>query len=607
MILKALYDYYHRSKELARPGMEYKEIAFLIVIDEQGNFLRLEDCRIDNKRCKSFLVPKSVINRTNCPIANVCWDNCSYVLNYSKENLLIKNLSTDSQKLAHRKVKLQNEININEKNYATFYKKVEELHAALPGNTALMALHLFYSKGNKAILFSLQKDPLWEELCKNLTRNISFRINGEAIIIPEDKELVKFYLNSCEIGDKQHICLVTGEKGSIVKLTTATPVLGSQATAKLVSFQENLGYDSYGKEKTYNAPISHDAEFAYTTALKHLLDKDSKNMFRIAIKNSAGGANDWGSTRTFIFWASATSEVGMEAESCFYSLMNLQDDETDNPDKGVIQVEKVFKSIFSGELKQETNDYFYILGLAPNVGRLAVVYWKEIPIREFAGNILQHFEDMDIVDYRKEKRPYKGVYSMLSAVAIQGKIGDVQPNMPEAVIKSIFQNIPYPYSLYSACLRRIRAEQKLTQARVATIKAYLNRLSNNHHKLTVMLDKSNKNVGYVCGRLFATLEYLQKKSSGIDSIRQRYLNAASTTPAAVFGNLMNLSVHHEEKLSEPSIIFFRKLKNEIIDMLSADGFPTHLDIQNQGRFFVGYHHQMAEFYKTNKEDEDNVE
>ena len=630
MILKALYDYYHRSKELARPGMEYKEIAFLIVIDEQGNFLRLEDCRIDNKRCKSFLVPKSVINRTNCPIANVCWDNCSYVLNYSEANLPLKNPPADIQKLAVKEANIQKEREKNVKNYNTFCKKIEELHVALPENLSLKALHLFYGKGNETILAALQEDSLWEELCKNLTCNVSFRINGEPTIVPEDKELVRFYLNSCEIGDKQHICLVTGEKSSIVKLTTATPVLGSQATAKLVSFQENLGYDSYGKEKTYNAPISHDAEFAYTTALKHLLDKDSKNMFRIAIKNSAGGANDWGSTRTFIFWASATSEVGMEAESCFYSLMNLQDDETDNPDKGIVQVEKVFKSIFSGELKQETNDYFYILGLAPNVGRLAVVYWKEIPIREFAGNILQHFEDMDIVDYRKEKRPYKGVYSMLSAVTIQGKVGDVQPNLPEAVIKSIFQNIPYPYSLYSACLRRTRIDftrtekkmrqnfvlnnlrqksidEAIRQTRVATIKAYLNRLSNNHHKLTVMLDKSNKNIGYVCGRLFATLEYLQKKSSGIDSIRQRYLNAASTTPAAVFGNLMNLSVHHEEKLSEPSVIFFRKLKNEIIDMLSADGFPTHLDIQNQGRFFVGYHHQMAEFYKSNKEDEDNVE
>lgn len=596
MILKALYDYYHRSRELARPGMEYKEIAFLIVIDEQGNFLRLEDCRIDNKRCKSFLVPKSV-SRSSNPVANICWDNCSYVLNYSEANLPLKNSPVDIQKLAVKEAHIQKEREKNGRNYNTFCRKIEELHVALPENLSLKALYLFYGKGNETILAALQEDSLWEELCKNLTCNVSFRINGEPTIVPEDEELVNFYLNSLSDhrADKEsRACLITGEKGSLVELTTATPILGSQATAKLVAFQVDSGYDSYGKEKAYNAPISHDAEFAYTTALTHLLRKESRNMFRIA-------------TRTYVFWASAISEVGMEAESCFYTLMSLQEDETDNPDKGIIQVEKVFKSIFSGERKAEANDRFYILGLAPNSARLAVIYWKEISIREFAGNILQHFEDMEIVDYRKEKRPYKGVYSILSSVAIQGKIGDVQPNMPEAVIKSIFQNIPYPYSLYSACLRRIRAEQKLTQARVATIKAYLNRLSNNHHKLTVMLDKSNKNVGYVCGRLFATLEYLQKKSSGIDSIRQRYLNAASTTPAAVFGNLMNLSVHHEEKLSEPSIIFFRKLKNEIIDMLSADGFPTHLDIQNQGRFFVGYHHQMAEFYKTNKEDEDNVE
>lgn len=66
----------------------------------------------------------------------------------------------------------------------------------------------------------------------------------------------------------------------------------------------------------------------------------------------------------------------MEAESCFYSLMSLQEDETDNPDKGVIQVEKVFKSIFSGERKVETDDSFFILGLAPNSARLAVIYWK---------------------------------------------------------------------------------------------------------------------------------------------------------------------------------------------------------------------------------------
>ena len=124
-----------------------------------------------------------------------------------------------------------------------------------------------------------------------------------------------------------------------------------------------------------------------------------------------------------------------------------------------------------------------------------------------------------------------------------------------------------------------------------------------------MLDPLNNNVGYVCGRLFATLEHLQKQSSGIDTIRQRYLNTASTTPAAVFGNLLNLSVHHEEKLDASSFIRFRRLKDEIVELLSAQGFPTHLDIQDQGRFFVGYHHQMAEFFrkKETKDSNENLE
>ena len=44
MILKALYDYYHRSGDDVAPfGLEYKEIGFIIVIDRCGKFLRFED------------------------------------------------------------------------------------------------------------------------------------------------------------------------------------------------------------------------------------------------------------------------------------------------------------------------------------------------------------------------------------------------------------------------------------------------------------------------------------------------------------------------------------------------------------------------------------
>ena len=47
MILKALYDYYNRCGNLPAPGMEEKEIGFVIVISKEGKFLRFEDCRTD--------------------------------------------------------------------------------------------------------------------------------------------------------------------------------------------------------------------------------------------------------------------------------------------------------------------------------------------------------------------------------------------------------------------------------------------------------------------------------------------------------------------------------------------------------------------------------
>ena len=50
MILKALYDYYHRCDDMPQLGRELKEIDFLIILTEEGKFVRIEDCRIDNKR-----------------------------------------------------------------------------------------------------------------------------------------------------------------------------------------------------------------------------------------------------------------------------------------------------------------------------------------------------------------------------------------------------------------------------------------------------------------------------------------------------------------------------------------------------------------------------
>ena len=263
-------------------------------------------------------------------------------------------------------------------------------------------------------------------------------------------------------------------------------VPGSQATAKLVSFQVKSGYDSYGKEKGNNAPISEEAEFAYTTALNHMLRTDSHNKFSIG-------------TRTFLFWASSDSEAAQASENTLFAFFGKTND--NDPNRRIELVKQTFMSIYNGKLASKKDDKFYILGLAPNAARIAVVYWSELPLCEFARTISRHFEDMEIVDTRKDQRPYTGLHAILGAVTLGGKSSDATPNLPDAVVKSIFQGLPYPSSLYQSCIRRIRAEQSLTITRAAIIKAYLNRLNDNSKKIQVMLDKENNNQGYLCGRL----------------------------------------------------------------------------------------------------------
>lgn len=560
MILKALYDYYHRCDGLPAFGMELKEIGFLIVIDEDGRFLHFEDRRIDKKSAQQFLVKKSV-GRSSAPVANCLYDNSQYVFGFSDKG--------DTEKMR--------------KYFDTFKAKVDELFAKAPCNNGLKAVHAFYQQPVESIIVDLQSDPLWEDISKNLARKyslFSFLLEGETEIVASQRDIICL-TDEDEPSNKKR-CLITGNKSKTVEVTTATQI-GGQTFAKLVAFQVKSGYDSYGKEKGSNAPISEEAEFAYTTALNHLLRRDSHNKFVVG-------------SRTFLFWASSDSEAAKASEESLFAFFGHTGD-NDDPNRRIELVRQTFMSIYNGMVSSAKDDRFYILGLAPNSSRIAVVFWSELPLKQFAGIIGRHFDDMEIVDTRIEKHPYAGLHSILGAVTYGGKSSDASPNLPEAVVKSIFQGLAYPVSLYQACIRRIRAEQTLSVTRAAIIKAYLNRINdNNNKKIDIMLNKENSNQGYLCGRLFAVLEKIQEDANGIHSIRDRYMNSASSTPATVFATILNLSTHHIEKLNTGSQVYYEKLKQEIISKLDADGFPSHLDTHDQGRFFVGYYHQRQDFF-----------
>lgn len=576
MILRALYDYYNRCGELPAFGMEMKQIGFIIVISKDGKFIRFEDRRIDKNTAQQFLVKKSV-GRSSAPVANYLYDNSQYVFGYSDKGDIDNML----------------------KYYDTFKAKIEEIYQAATEDKDIQAVHAFYQQEPTDIVDIMHTDSLWEDVAKSLNKkysNFSFLIEGDTEIVASKKSLV--CLLNKETDKDGNLCLITGCHANTVETTTATMIPGSQATAKLVSFQVKSGYDSYGKEKGNNAPISEAAEFAYTTALNHMLRPDSHNKFSIG-------------TRTFLFWASSDSEAAKASEDSLFAFFGKADD--DDPNRRIELVKQTFMSIYNGKLSSKKEDKFYILGLAPNSARIAVVYWAEVPLCNFAQIICRHFEDMDIIDTRKNKKPYLGLHAILGAVTLGGKSNEATPNLPDAVVKSIFQGTPYPSSLYQACIRRIRAEvneenngkkiDPVNITRAAIIKAYLNRTNNQNEKIQIMLDRENQNQGYLCGRLFAVLDKIQEDANGIHSIRERYMNSASVTPATVFATILNLSTHHIEKLNAGSQVYYEKLKQEIVSKLDADGFPAHLDLQDQGRFFVGYYQQRQDFFTKNSDNE----
>lgn len=189
---------------------------------------------------------------------------------------------------------------------------------------------------------------------------------------------------------------------------------------------------------------------------------------------------------------------------------------------------------------------------------------------------------------------FPSLFRLLRAVAVREKSENIPPRLGGDIMRAILEGTPYPTTWLNLALNRAKAERNITHARAAAIKACLNRFSLQQEEVTVSLDKTNRNPGYVLRRLFSVLERVQEQANpGINAtIRDRFYSSASTMPVAAFPFLMKLKNHHLAKLQYKS--FFEKMIGEITESISD--FPAHLDLADQGRFAIGYYHQRQAFF-----------
>ena len=443
MIMQELVRYYERKandpeQALAPEGFEPKEIPFIILLDENGHFVQVDDTRTlvgKKMHARSFLVPQGV-KKTSAVAANLLWDTAEYVLGVDAKG--------KPERVARQ--------------HEAFVARMAELQT---DDAGIHAVRAFLSD---VPIAQLEKSSSWEEICTT-NPNLSFQLVGDTELVCERASVIAVLgtpsANAGASNAAHGICLVSGQDAEIERLHPAIKgVWGAQSSgANIVSF--NLrAFESYGKTEKQgeNAPVGEKAVFAYTTALNHLLGKDSRQRIQV------GDAST-------VFWA----EVRCPLEDSFASL--LGEPPKDDPDQGTRAVAALYRSVEQGSRNvAEDAARFFVLGLAPNAARISVRFWLTGTVREFSERIVRHFSDAAIVHAPFEPA-YLSLFRLLACTALQGKADNIPPNLGGDTMRAILSGLPYPETLLLNAIRRVRAEREVTYPRAAIIKACINRKS----------------------------------------------------------------------------------------------------------------------------------
>ena len=555
MILQNLAEYYENlvlQEKVSKSGWCQAKVSHAIELNEDGTIKAIISKKKEEERGKKKIwvpvllnVPE-MVTRSSGVSSNFLCDNAKYFLGIDGDGI--------------------------QKRTIECFESAKERHLMLleeANGKMARAICLFFKNWKPECADeNLSVKEHWDEL--NEGGNLIFCM--KAIYAQDEKEIQDIweeYLKKQKQG-KQGICLVTGQRAEIARIHRGIKgVPGAQSSgAALVSFNAPA-FESYGKEQSYNAMVGKYAEFAYTTALNYLLNQSE---YKFALGDSM-----------IVFWAESGQE---EYQDSFLSWLNPK---VDNQE----EMNKVFGNLKKGvwvdleDIQLDPEQRFYILCLAPNAARLSVRFYYQNSFGNIIKNIAKHYQRMEIVRPSWEDMRYLGIKQMLNETVNQkSKDKTPIPNMASMVLSAILSDTKYPASLYTDTLIRIRAEQgKVTCGRAAIIKAFL--IQN-----------------YVLGRLFAVLETIQKDAnSGINTtIRDRYFNSACATPASVFPTLIKLKNSHIKKLERESggtKIYYEKMLTELMGKIEK--FPRRLSLEEQGKFMLGYYHQVQKKYEKKEE------
>lgn len=472
------------------------------------------------------------------------------------------------------------------------------------GVQALLPVFLFYNKKNKN---GLEKaiDAFSKLEKKFQSGNITFMVDT-TLLLKDDE--VRFAISKLFEEDERNLlngktCSICGTSNSPVLDETHGSVKmpkGQKAGSALVSYNE-VAFESYGLKGNLNSSICRECARNYIEGLSFLLT----DRFQVEGKEKQKPYYHYNhrinisDTTVALFW----TRESIEEFDPFVVY--------DVPDAS--EVKNLIESVWAGKkdiIATVDTNMFYSCTLSSAAARIAVRDWTAISLEQYKKNLSEWFLDIEI-EGKDKKISYCSLKQLINATQ-KDKKPDEKPKSDLnskarigaclwiAAIKGHSYKIPL--EVLQGVLIRLWKGDYLSVERAAIIKLIINRNTNKNMKST--LDETNTSVAYLCGRLFAVIEYMQWKAIGSvnSSVKDRFFTAAASQPAYIFGTLLTKNVPvYQHKIGG----YLAKDLNEIAGLISEKGkFPQRFTTIEQGEFALGYYFQRN--HKRDNESSENI-
>jgi CRISPR-associated protein Csd1 len=567
MILESLVKLAEHEKLIEQPAFQSVPVRWIIDLDEYGRFLTLDDTaytvqeegkRKPKQEFKRMSVPRRTVRPGQVTKPEFLVDNAQYVLGIQTEGADAKKIPMEAYRRSF-------------------------LDLLLKAKTAVDSPVL------NAVIAFLEDDEQRSNAATDLQTNrfasnewITFRIHGE--FLHDLLELRNWWARQKEEANDQvekRQCLICGQIDLPTRLHDSIKLPGAVTSGvPLVSFNERA-FEKYGLSGNENAPVCRACMVAYVNALRRCLDDK--------YPDPEGGTFPQQSVRlsndtTAVYWDDQSSKL----TGALWWLNN------EKPSA----VKALLKAAWKGERPAFPKARFYCLILTGVQGRASVRGMHTSTVDQVAEHVESYFKCIEEAGYNGEPAP---IFVLIRSLAVRGKLDSLPPGLAAEVFLSSVLGKPLSNWFLAAAVGRIRAERDVTRPRAALLHLYFQSHNNKEmRKIPMSLNSDNPDPAYRYGRLLAVLEDLQinyhypRKINS--TIVDRFYAAASTRPATVFPRLISLGQNHLKTVRYPDR--FRKQITEVLDGLDgANGFSPMLNIEQQGRFALGYFHQRADRFK----------